>query len=212
MTSVNPDPSRGELWVFAYGSLMWRPGFAYSIWRKARLNGWRRRLCIYSHVYRGTPDRPGLVLGLDRGGSCPGVAFLVDAALRESTIRYLREREQATAVYLERFAPVALDTGERVLALTYVADPRHPQFVGRLPRSAMLQIVRAGVGNSGDNVAYVTETYDHLRTIGVRDGDLEWLTLQLRGLSPRAPASGALAAPDDDNLGPPHLTPPNFGR
>ena len=101
---------------------MWRPGFAYSHRRKARLNGWRRRLCIYSHVYRGTPERPGLVLGLDRGGSCPGVAFLVDAALRESTIRYLREREQATAVYIERFAPVVLDTGERVLALTYVAD------------------------------------------------------------------------------------------
>src|SRR5579871_5271884 len=98
MTSVISDPSRGELWVFAYDSLMWRPGFAYSIRRKARLNGWRRRLCIYSHVYRGTPDRPGLVLGLDRGGSCPGVAFRIRQDRIDETIAYLRAREQATLV------------------------------------------------------------------------------------------------------------------
>lgn len=201
MMSANPDSARGALWVFGYGSLMWRPGFTYSFRRKAQLNGWRRRLCIYSHVYRGTPERPGLVLGLDRGGSCAGVAFLVDAALREATIRYLREREQATAVYLERFAPVMLDTGERVLALTYVADVRHPQFAERLSRSAMLEIVRAGVGKSGDNVSYVTETCDHLRTIGARDRDLEWLTLQLRGASLHAQAGSALTATLDNNPG-----------
>lgn len=172
--------SDGSLWVFGYGSLMWRPGFAYARRCKALLRGWRRSLCVFSHVYRGSPDRPGLVLGLDRGGTCPGVAFEVDAALREATIRYLREREQATAVYVERVAPVTLESGARVLALTYVADRLHRQYAGRLDREAMLDYVRAGQGQSGGNVEYILETYDHLRALGVRDRDLEWLSAKLR--------------------------------
>ena len=175
-----PDASGADLWVFGYGSLMWRPGFAYTRRCKAMLRGWRRSLCVYSHVYRGSPERPGLVLGLDRGGACQGMAFQVDGGLREATIRYLREREQVTAVYLERVAPIRLECGERVLALTYVADRLHRQYAGRLDRDAMLEYVRAGKGRSGDNAEYVLETYDHLRAIGVRDRDLEWLSAQLR--------------------------------
>ena len=170
----------GELWVFGYGSLMWRPGFAYAFRCKASLRGWRRSLCIYSHVYRGTPEKPGLVLGLDRGGACAGVAFRVKASVRESTIRYLRDREQATSVYLERMVPVTLASGERVSALTYVADRLHGQYAGRLEREAMLAIVQEGHGQSGDNAAYVIETHDHLAAIGVHDSDLEWLAVRLR--------------------------------
>ena len=102
-----------DLWVFGYGSLMWRPGFSYAERRKATLRGWRRSLCVYSHVYRGTPEQPGLVLGLDQGGMCAGVAFRVHASLRGSTIRYLREREQVTAVYIERIELIMLETGEQ---------------------------------------------------------------------------------------------------
>ncbi len=181
------EPERtphGELWVFGYGSLMWRPGFAYGFRCKAMLRGWRRSLCIYSHVYRGTPKKPGLVLGLDRGGACAGVAFRVKASLRETTIRYLRDREQATSVYLERMVPVTLESGERVNALTYVADRLHEQYAGRLDRETMLAIVRAGRGQSGDNAAYVNETHDHLTAIGVHDSDLEWLSARLRSAEP----------------------------
>jgi len=189
MTRASAETSsHGALWVFGYGSLMWRPGFAYVSRSKARLKGWRRSLCIYSHIYRGTPERPGLVLGLDRGGACLGVAFQVEAALREPTIRYLREREQATAVYVERFAPVTLESGQRVNALTYVADRLHPQYAGRLSRAAMLEIVQQGVGSSGVNGAYVTETHDHLAEMGVRDADLEWLTERLRDETRQAAA------------------------
>ncbi len=176
-----PDPiPHGDLWVFGYGSLMWRPGFVCTLRCKAMLRGWRRSLCIYSHVYRGTREKPGLVLGLDRGGACPGVAFRVAATLREPTIRYLREREQATAVYLERMVHVTLECGERVSALTYVADRLHGQYAGRLDREAMLGNVRAARGQSGENAVYVLETHDHLAAIGVRDGDLEWLAERLR--------------------------------
>ncbi len=181
MTSLARESGQhGDLWVFGYGSLMWRPGFVYDFRCRATLRGWRRSLCVYSHVYRGTPDRPGLVLGLDRGGACAGVAFRVKAALREPTVHYLREREQVTSVYIERTAPTTLETGERVHALAYVADRLHKQYAGRLDREAMLAIVRAGRGQSGDNAAYVIETHDHLVAIGVRDSELEWLARRLR--------------------------------
>ena len=90
----------GDFWVFGYGSLIWRPGFAHVETQRARLFGYRRALCIYSHVHRGTPARPGLVLGLDRGGSCIAMAFRVSGALHAAVIAYLRERELVTNVYL----------------------------------------------------------------------------------------------------------------
>src|SRR5690606_30823647 len=92
----------GDFWVFGYGSLIWRPGFEHVEARRARLNGYRRSLCIYSFVHRGTPERPGLVLGLDRGGSCVGLAFRVRGEQRDAVIEYLRARELVTNVYLER--------------------------------------------------------------------------------------------------------------
>jgi cation transport protein ChaC len=110
------------------------------------------------------------------------MAFRVDAAKREPVVRYLREREQVTAVYLERMAPIILESGERVLALTYVADRQHLQYAGRLDRGRMLAIVRRGSGRSGPNSDYVTETFRHLLEMGVRDRDLEWLSSRLNDL------------------------------
>lgn len=177
---VRNDPqTRTDLWVFGYGSLMWRPGFTFEERQGATLKGFHRSLCVLSHVHRGTPDRPGLVMGLDRGGSCRGLAFRVASGHAAETVRYLREREQVTSVYLERVQPVRLDDGRRVLALTYVVDRGHAQYAGRLPRPDLIALVRAGVGQSGANPEYVVQTHAALQELGVHDPVLGWLVREL---------------------------------
>ena len=168
-----------DLWVFGYGSLMWRPGFSYAERQTATVRGYHRALCIYSHVHRGTPDRPGLVLGLDRGGSCRGVAFRVEAHAKAETIAYLREREQVTSVYIEANVPVLLVDGRRTEALAYVVDRTHPQYAGRLGRERLLDFVRQGVGRSGTNPDYVRATHEHLIELGLEDRMLAWLSAPL---------------------------------
>lgn len=175
-----------DLWVFGYGSLIWRPGFAFEESLPARLHGYHRSLCIFSHVHRGTPERPGLVLGLDRGGICRGLAFRVAADRAQETVAYLRAREQATAVYVERLMPVRLQDGRHVTALVYVADRKHLQYAGRLPREQQLELVRHGHGSSGENPDYVLLTDEHLRKMGIYDPVLAGLAQALApGAAPR---------------------------
>ena len=164
-----------ELWIFAYGSLMWRPGFDYQERQTARLHGFHRALCIYSHIYRGTPERPGLVMGLDRGGSCHGVAFRVSVERAPAALEYLRTRELITNVYTERRLPIRLSGGRMVRALAYVAERGHSQYAGRLSPEALLTLVRQGIGEAGSNVDYVRQTYLHLRSLGFDDAHLRWL-------------------------------------
>ncbi len=168
-----------DLWVFGYGSLMWRPGFAFEDRHKAVLRGFHRALCVYSHVHRGTPERPGLVMGLDRGGSCLGLAYRVPHQHAAETVAYLREREQVTSVYVERILPVALADGRQVLALTYIVDRGHRQYAGRLPEQDLLALIREGVGQSGPNPEYVVRTHHMLEELGVRDRALARLASQL---------------------------------
>jgi glutathione-specific gamma-glutamylcyclotransferase len=158
-----------DLWVFGYGSLMWRPGFPFLERQHGLLSGYHRALCVLSHVHRGTPERPGLVLGLDRGGRCHGVAFRVAASEAAATLAYLREREQVTSVYIERTLPVRLRDGGEIRALAYVVDRKHPQYAGRLPEADLLRLVRQGVSVSGPNLDYVRSTYAHLKEMQVAD-------------------------------------------
>ena len=125
---LNLEHLNEDLWVFGYGSLMWRPGFEFCERVEARLIGAHRALCVYSFVHRGTPERPGLVLGLDHGGACRGIAFRVAAANRAATIHYLREREQVTMIYRECVRLVRLKNEPQyaVSALCYMVDRSHP--------------------------------------------------------------------------------------
>lgn len=158
-----PEP----LWVFGYGSLMWKPGFPPAESRIARLYGYHRGLCIWSWIYRGTEREPGLVLGLDSGGSCLGVAHRVRPEHRETAAAYLYKREMITAVYLPVVRNIRLNDGRRVSALTFVADHRHEQYAGDLSPEEAAAIVQRARGHGGANVDYVTSTCACLDELGI---------------------------------------------
>jgi len=178
-----------DLWVFGYGSLMWRPGFAYEEAQHARLTGYRRCFCIYSVHHRGTVDRPGLVLGLDRGGACEGIAYRVTAARAAETTRYLRAREQVYGVYRETHVPVELITGPRreELALTYIVERAHPNYAGRLPLAMQACLIHGSRGRSGANLDYLISTLRHLAELGIRERELERLLVMIGPHTARFP-------------------------
>lgn len=193
ITLSDHEFGNGDLWVFGYGSLMWRPGFEYIEKVPARLIGEHRALCVYSFDHRGTPEKPGLVLGLDRGGACRGIAFRVAPERREATVEYLRAREQTTHVYREVKRSVWLnnEARQRVGALTYVADRGHVQYAGRLPLTEQLRIVRQGHGRSGNNRDYVLATVKAIEAEGFRDEQLHRLAMMLHDSHvPSPPAAG----------------------
>jgi cation transport protein ChaC len=166
------------VWIFAYGSLMWRPGFAYAEAAAARLHGYHRSLCVYSWVHRGTKEMPGVVLGLDRGGSCRGWAFRVSAGQETAILDYLDGRELVTDVYRRKRLPVTV-AGRRVPAWSYVVRREHPQYAGRLAPERLLDLVRHGVGRSGDCRDYLLGTVRHLEAMGIVDGPLHTLAQAL---------------------------------
>jgi cation transport protein ChaC len=172
---------KGDLWVFGYGSLMWRPGFDFVERVPARLIGEHRALCVYSFVHRGTPEKPGLVLGLDRGGACRGIAFRVAEDNRSTVIAYLREREQVTSVYREVKRSVWLENEARlrVSVLAYVVDRGHVQYAGRLTLADQLRHVLQGHGQSGVNRDYVLATVKAIEAEGFRDAPLHRLAMML---------------------------------
>lgn len=160
----------GHLYVFAYGSLMWRPGFHPAGGHPALLRGWHRAFCILSRHHRGTPDRPGLVLGLDRGGACRGIAWRVAAAEAAEVLAALDARELVAGEYHRRVVPVTLlDSGARKRAIAYVADRSAPSYAPRLPPAEMARRIAGACGHFGSNRAYLHATARQLAALGVQD-------------------------------------------
>ena len=174
---------RGDLWVFGYGSLMWAPEFAYAERKTGRVHGYHRALCILSSRYRGTPEKPGLVMGLCRGGSCWGMAFRVHAGESKEVLDALWAREMLNKVYMPRFVPVSLAGTQRVQALAFVADPTHRQFVDELDLVARARLVAQGIGQRGRCVDYIRNTLDHMRELGVHDPHLGRILDEALGLA-----------------------------
>ena len=174
-----PAPPAGDLWVFAYGSLMWKPGFPFAESHLARLHGYHRSLCIWSVVHRGTRRRPGLVFGLDAGGSCVGMAYRVPPKSVTPTLEYLVERELVTDVYHPRLHRVHIPDGA-VQALTFVVDRGHWQYAGRPSMREVTATVATARGRSGANRDYVTNTFTHLQELGIYDPHLDQISQALR--------------------------------
>jgi glutathione-specific gamma-glutamylcyclotransferase len=176
---LKPPKGRG-FWVFAYGSLMWRPGFDFLESRPALLRGYHRAFCIVSTHYRGTPKKPGLVLGLDRGGACRGRAYRIAASKAKNVARYLHEREMVGAVYEPRWLSVTTPGGQ-VRAVAYVADRDNPQYVGKLSLKRAAERIRNSAGVSGTNRDYLAQTVRHLDDLGIADGPLHRLLRLVEG-------------------------------
>jgi cation transport protein ChaC len=175
--SVEP----ADTWVFGYGSLMWNPGFPFAEARRARLTGYHRAFCVYSVHYRGTARKPGLVLGLDRGGVCEGIAFRIAPEARKATLTYLRRRELIYGVYREALVPLDIvHVGEdeptrAVWAITYIAERAHPAYAGRLPLAREAHMIRRSAGQGGTNLDYLLSTRRHLKSLGICEPRLDRL-------------------------------------
>jgi len=167
-------PDGEDFWVFGYGSLMWHPGFPHLEVREARLRAFHRHFCVYSYIYRGTPDCPGLVLGLDRGGSCRGLAFRVPAAEGADVMDYLHAREMVTAVYRPCWLTVETARG-RLRAATFVVDRAHEQYAGRLTPQRTVELILQGSGSTGHCLDYLEKTVRHLDALGLPDPALKRL-------------------------------------
>ena len=169
----------GDFWVFGYGSLIWNPGFATIQSKPAKIFGFHRSLCIYSWVHRGTEKSPGLVLGLDKGGSCNGMAFKVSGSNRNKVLDYLRKRELVTDVYKEKWCKVYLPCKVQISALTYIVDRSSQQYSGTLDLQKQIEIVKNARGKSGANNEYILNTVNHLKSISIRDHNLEAIANQI---------------------------------
>lgn len=178
LSSLN-IPTDRALWVFGYGSLMWRPGFEFEEQRPANLTGYHRSFCIYSHHHRGTRDNPGLVLGLDEGGACIGVAFKVAPENIPEVVAYLNERELIGYAYLPMLASVTVtnDDGEKetVSAYTFIADQNHEQYAGNLPTKDAASLIMNAAGDAGLNRDYLINTVRHLEQTGFAEPELHIL-------------------------------------
>jgi len=158
---------------------MWDPGFGHIESHPARLYGFHRRLCLWSIRYRGTKEQPGLVLGLDRGGSCRGMAFKVSDRNIDTTIDYLFDREMISGSYSPVIKPVYLENGDMVQALTFVSIIGHPQYANRMEFSDLIAIIKEAKGPRGTNIEYLVNTVDHLSTLGIQNTELHRIAAAL---------------------------------
>lgn len=173
-----------ELWVFGYGSLMWRPDFPFAERVAATLSGRRRAFCIYSVHHRGTYERPGLVLGLAPGGSVRGAAYRIALENWPKVHAYLLEREQPTETYIEARRPIRLADGRRVQSLVFLSDVRHPQWAGALSLQRQADLIAGATGLSGRNTDYLRDLVAHLAQEGIRDRVMETLLRLVEGAVP----------------------------
>lgn len=173
------DLPRGDLWVFTYGSLMWDPGFRHIEAQPALLRGYHRSFCIYSSRYRGTVDKPGLVLGLDPGGACRGMVYRIAAAEVGDALEALWQREMRRGVYVPRMLPVTAAARRRP-ALAFLANRGHKGYAGRLALESCAAIISDCCGERGPNIDYLVNTLRHLDALGVHDQHLHRLLAVVR--------------------------------
>jgi cation transport protein ChaC len=167
------DPT-GDLWLFGYGSLIWNPAFHFAEQRKGRIRGWHRRFCLWTPLGRGSPEQPGLVLGLERGGACTGMVFRMAADQVASELDIVWRREMLSGAYKPRWVRVMTAEGP-VHAVTFTIDPANPRYAGRLDEDEIVRVVATAVGRLGPCTDYLFKTAKALAELGLEDRTLQRL-------------------------------------
>ncbi|NNM71206.1 gamma-glutamylcyclotransferase [Enterovirga sp. DB1703] len=178
-------PPGEDVWVFGYGSLMWNPAFRFEERRLGTVRGWHRRFCLWLSRGRGSPDCPGLMLALDRGGTCRGVAFRIPAAEAREELLLVWRREMLSGAYLARWVTVATEEGP-VRAVTFVVNQGHKRYSGKLGEAETAERILAASGELGSCLDYFERTVRILRTLQVRDAALERLETEIERRSGRS--------------------------
>ncbi len=168
-----------DVWIFGYGSLMWNPAFHFAERRPGMIRGWHRSFCLWTPMGRGTPDNPGLVLGLDRGGSCSGIAYRVAARDRDTELTLLWQREMVADGYNARWVTVRGEAGD-VRAITWVINPEGDRYAGKLPMEALAKTLATASGRLGSNRDYLENTVEHLDELGIGERPLHAIRDEVR--------------------------------
>jgi glutathione-specific gamma-glutamylcyclotransferase len=185
------QPPGEDVWVFAYGSLIWNPAFHFVERRLGRIWGYHRRFCLWTYLGRGSLDCPGLMLGLDRGGSCQGLFYRIEARAVEEELTLIWRREMITAAYVPTWLEGRTATGS-VRALAFTINRQHQRYAGKLDEARVVEALATAEGPIGRCCEYLFNTHDHLRELSIHDPQLGRICRLVRG----HPACGAMARPD----------------
>jgi len=183
-------PAGNDVWVFGYGSLMWNPAIHVADSRRAHVRGYHRTFCLTLGAGRGTPEKPGLMLAIDSGGSCTGVAHRVAADQVESELSILWLREMVSGAYEPRWVSADVEGVKRLRVLTFVINRSHPRYEGQLAPDVAARRIAAAQGMLGTNRDYLYRTVRHLAELGIEDGPMHALERQVRILANETNATG----------------------
>jgi cation transport protein ChaC len=172
------DAPPGDVWVFGYGSLIWNPSFHFTDRLIGTVYGYHRRFCLWTHLGRGCPERPGLVLGLERGGSCRGAAFHIAPEAVEEELAIVWRREMISGAYVPRWVQVHSALGA-LRAITFVINHTHERYARFLPDDRIAEVIATAAGWLGPCADYLINTVDHLAALGIHDRPLERLRAQV---------------------------------
>ncbi len=182
-----------EAWVFAYGSLMWNPALEFAESSACHVQGWRRSFCFWTPLGRGTPELPGLMLALERGGACEGVAYRLEPHQVRSELAILWNREMLAGFYRPEWVPATLRDGRTVTAVTFEVDPAHCQYCGDLPIERQAHHIAFAEGRRGACRDYLANTAAHARALGIHDPYIEDMVARVAHLRGEDLAPSAIA-------------------
>jgi cation transport protein ChaC len=174
-------PRPGSVWVFGYGSLMWNPAFHFAEDRTARIHGFHRQFCLWARAGRGSPERPGLMLSLESGGSCSGVAYRIARHAVQTELDVLWRREMRSLSYRPLWVTAHTRKGP-VPAIVFAVNRSHERYVPGLDAKTVVRYLAHGAGSTGTCCEYLFDTVDHLRRLGIRDQRMETLAWEVRAL------------------------------